>query len=73
MTVFVAGAAGAIGRQLIPLLVGAGYDVTGTTRSTERADWLASAGARPVIVDAYDRHALMRRWPRPAPRLWSIG
>jgi nucleoside-diphosphate-sugar epimerase len=58
MRVFVAGAAGAIGRQLISLLVGAGHDVTGTTRSTERAEWLASAGARPIIVDAYDRDAL---------------
>jgi nucleoside-diphosphate-sugar epimerase len=58
MRVFVAGAAGAIGRQLISLLVGAGHDVTGTTRSTERAESLASAGARPIIVDAYDRDAL---------------
>jgi len=58
MRVFVAGAAGAIGRQLISLLVGTGHDVTGTTRSTKRAEWLASAGAHPIIVDAYDRNAL---------------
>jgi nucleoside-diphosphate-sugar epimerase len=58
MRVFVAGAAGAIGRQLIPILVGAGHDVVGTTRSTDRGKWLASAGARPVIVDVYDRDAL---------------
>jgi nucleoside-diphosphate-sugar epimerase len=58
MRVFVAGAAGAIGRQLIPILVGAGHDVVGTTRSPDRAKWLASAGGRPVIVDAYDRDAL---------------
>jgi nucleoside-diphosphate-sugar epimerase len=34
--VFLAGAGGAIGRQLVPRLVAAGHDVTGTTRKPER-------------------------------------
>jgi nucleoside-diphosphate-sugar epimerase len=40
------------------MLVEAGHEVTGTTRSNERARWLESVGARPVVVDAYDRTAL---------------
>jgi nucleoside-diphosphate-sugar epimerase len=54
MRVFVAGAGGVIGRRLVPLLVDAGHDVTGTTRSPDRAEWIRTAGARPVIVDAFD-------------------
>lgn len=56
---FVAGAAGAIGRQLVPMLVAAGHDVAGTTRSEERAAWLRSIGAESLVVDAYDRDALI--------------
>ncbi|HEX5039427.1 MAG TPA: NAD-dependent epimerase/dehydratase family protein [Candidatus Limnocylindria bacterium] len=58
MQIFLAGATGAIGRQLVPSLIAAGHEVSGTTRSEERAAWLAAAGARPVIVDAYDAEAL---------------
>ncbi len=35
MRIFVAGASGAIGRQLVPMLVERGYEVTGTTRGVE--------------------------------------
>lgn len=58
MRVFVAGAAGAIGRHLVPMLVDAGHEVTGTTRASGRAVWIEAAGARAAIVDAYDRAAL---------------
>jgi len=56
--ILVAGATGAIGRRLVPLLVQAGHDVSGTTRSTERAEALKEAGARPVVVDVLDAEAL---------------
>ena len=56
--IFVAGAAGAIGRQLVPMLVGDGHAVTGTTRSAERARWLESVGARAAVLDAYDADAV---------------
>jgi 2-alkyl-3-oxoalkanoate reductase len=56
--VFVAGAAGAIGRPLVPRLVAAGHQVTGTTRSPERAEEIRAAGATPVVVDALDAVAL---------------
>jgi len=58
--IFVAGAAGVIGRRLVPLLVAAGHDVAGTTRRAERAQFLREAGARPVLVDVMDAEALHR-------------
>ncbi|HET7633967.1 MAG TPA: NAD(P)-dependent oxidoreductase [Burkholderiales bacterium] len=57
--IFVAGAAGAIGRRLVPLLVRGGFVVTGTTRSPEKAEWLKAAGVEPVIVDVFDAGALV--------------
>ena len=60
MRVFVAGASGVVGRQLVPMLVAAGHDVTGTTRHATRTDALAQAGATPVVVDATDPAALNR-------------
>ncbi len=59
MRVFVAGASGVVGRGLVPLLVADGHDVSGTTRRPERARDLRSMGARAVIVDAFDRTALV--------------
>ncbi len=58
MRIFLAGATGAIGRRLVPLLVGAGHTVTGSTRSPARAAELERAGARPAVVDVYDAPAL---------------
>jgi nucleoside-diphosphate-sugar epimerase len=59
MRVFVAGATGVIGQSLIPGLVAAGHEVTGTTRSPAKAGQLKSAGATPVIVDGLDRQAVL--------------
>ena len=36
MRVLIAGASGALGRQLVPKLVAAGHDVAGTTRTPDR-------------------------------------
>ena len=57
--VFVAGAGGAIGRRLVRILVEEGAVVTGLTRSATRAADLRAAGARPIIVDIYDRERLV--------------
>jgi nucleoside-diphosphate-sugar epimerase len=54
MRVFLAGASGAIGRQLAPLLVEAGHEVAGTTRREEKAEMLRALGAVPVVLDVYD-------------------
>ncbi|MBV9680491.1 MAG: NAD(P)-dependent oxidoreductase, partial [Solirubrobacterales bacterium] len=56
MRVFVAGAAGAIGKQLVPRLVAAGHEVTGMTRSESKRVLLSQLGAVPVIADALDPH-----------------
>ncbi|MGG1948466.1 NAD(P)-dependent oxidoreductase [Trinickia sp. NRRL B-1857] len=56
--VFLAGAAGAIGAALTPLLVDAGYEVYGTTRRLERTDAIRAAGAHPILVDIFDRETL---------------
>ena len=60
MKIFLAGAAGVIGRRLTPLLIGAGHSVVGTTRSADKAATLRSLGAEPVAVDVFDAQALQR-------------
>jgi nucleoside-diphosphate-sugar epimerase len=59
MRVFLAGATGAIGRQLVPLLLQDGHEVVGMTRSEQRAQSLRAAGAEAVIADALDREAVV--------------
>src|SRR6478736_2452319 len=49
--IFLAGASGAIGRPLTIMLVGAGHEVTGTSRTDSGAATITAAGARAVIVD----------------------
>jgi nucleoside-diphosphate-sugar epimerase len=54
MRVFVAGATGAIGRQLVPRLVAAGHQVHGMTRTESKQALLSELGAVPVVADALD-------------------
>ncbi|HEU4657885.1 MAG TPA: NAD(P)-dependent oxidoreductase [Capillimicrobium sp.] len=54
MRIFVAGATGAIGRQLVPRLVAAGHEVHGMTRSESKQALLFDLGAVPVVADALD-------------------
>ena len=58
MKIFLAGATGAIGSVLAPLLVDAGYAVYGTTRRSERAEALEAQEVTPVVVDVFDAPAL---------------
>ena len=60
MKVFVAGATGALGRQLVSMLAANGHEVTGLTRSPAKQDLLRSLGARPVVADALDPDAVAR-------------
>jgi nucleoside-diphosphate-sugar epimerase len=50
--VLVAGATGAIGRHLVPLLVAAGHEVHGMTRTESKRALLQEMGALPVVADA---------------------
>src|SRR5688572_15252794 len=54
MRVFVAGATGAIGKQLVPRLIAAGHEVHGMTRSESKHAMLYDQGAVPVVADALD-------------------
>jgi len=54
MRVFVAGASGVIGRVLVPKLVAAGHEVTGTARKEQSAEAIRAAGAEPAVCDCLD-------------------
>ena len=60
MRIFVAGATGAIGKRLVPVLVSGGHQVIAATRTRDNVDGLRRAGAEPVVVDALDRPAVMK-------------
>lgn len=57
-TIFLAGATGAIGRRLTPLLLADGWQIIGTTRSEAKAADLERQGVQPVVVDVFDEEAL---------------
>ncbi len=69
MRIFLAGAGGAIGRRLVPLLLAARHEVVGTTRSADKAAALRALGAVPVVVDAFDPDALARAVKAAAPQV----
>jgi nucleoside-diphosphate-sugar epimerase len=78
MKVFVAGATGAIGRQLVPRLVAAGHEVVGMTRSESKQAMLYELGAVPVVADALDRDQVAESVARARPdvivhQLTAIG
>ncbi len=58
MRVFVAGATGAIGRRLVPMLLADGHQVTGMTRSPGKLEELRALGAEAVLADALDAEAV---------------
>jgi nucleoside-diphosphate-sugar epimerase len=54
MHILIAGATGAAGRALIPLLIANGHTVTGTTRTEAKAGELRALGASAQIMDGLD-------------------
>jgi nucleoside-diphosphate-sugar epimerase len=58
--IFVAGATGALGRPLVPMLVARGHEVVGMTRTESKRDLLTRLGAKPVVADALDPEAVGR-------------
>jgi nucleoside-diphosphate-sugar epimerase len=58
MRIFVAGATGAVGRQLLPALILAGHEVTGSTRTPAKAETIRQMGADAAVVDGLDSQAV---------------
>jgi nucleoside-diphosphate-sugar epimerase len=69
MKVFLAGATGALGRRLVPLLVARGHDVVGMTRSAAKVGALRELGAEPVVADGLDRPAVVEAVVRAEPEV----
>jgi len=69
MRVFVAGATGAIGKQLVPRLVAAGHEVHGMTRSESKQAMLYKLGAVPVVADALDPDQVAKAVGRAGPEV----
>ncbi len=60
MKVFIAGATGVLGRQILPRLLTAGHDVVAMTRTSAKLDAIRAAGAKAVLADALDPDAVAR-------------
>jgi len=60
MKVFVAGATGAVGKRLVPLLVARGHEVVGMTTSAEKIQALQAMGASGVVANGLDRDSVLR-------------
>jgi nucleoside-diphosphate-sugar epimerase len=69
MRVFVAGATGAVGAHLVPMLVSAGHEVTAMTRSPAKAPGLRRLGAEPAVADGLDRAAVTAAVARARPEV----
>jgi len=69
MKVFLAGATGALGRRLVPLLVARGHEVVGMTRTASKATLLRELGAEPVVADGLDRAAVVEAVVRAEPEV----
>jgi 2-alkyl-3-oxoalkanoate reductase len=69
MKIFLAGATGALGGRLVPLLVDCGFDVVAMTRSPRKARALHDLGAEPVVADALSREAVMEAVVRSEPEV----
>jgi nucleoside-diphosphate-sugar epimerase len=59
MNVTLTGATGFIGSHVVTELQGHGHEVTALVRDTSQIDAVAARGAKPTVVDLYDRAALV--------------
>jgi 2-alkyl-3-oxoalkanoate reductase len=69
MRVFVAGASGAVGGRLLPLLTAAGHTVVGLCRSPAKAELIRRAGAEAVVADGLNRAAVVAAVARAGPEV----
>ena len=59
MKTFVAGATGAVGKRLVPLLISKGHDVVATTRTASKTEALRALGAEAIVLDGLNRNAVI--------------
>jgi nucleoside-diphosphate-sugar epimerase len=69
MKIFLAGGTGAIGRRLLPMLVGAGHTVTATTQHPEKIMSIHSTGATPVLVNALKKEEVLAAVEKARPEI----
>jgi nucleoside-diphosphate-sugar epimerase len=69
MRVFIAGATGAIGRQLVPKLIERGHQVFALTRSARSEEAARALGAESVEGDALDRESVIAAIKRAEPEV----
>jgi 2-alkyl-3-oxoalkanoate reductase len=67
MRVFVAGASGAIGAELVPQLIERGHHVIGTCKSVASIERLRALGAEPLVLDMLDPRAVLDAVLKAAP------
>jgi uncharacterized protein YbjT (DUF2867 family) len=59
MKVALTGATGFIGSHILSELLGHGHEVLTLVRDEDQADSVAARGAKPAVVDVYDRPAVV--------------
>ncbi|MDQ1451527.1 MAG: hypothetical protein QOK38_1393 [Acidobacteriaceae bacterium] len=69
MKIMLAGASGAMGRALIPLLIRAGHDVVGMVQRPRSAEVVHALGAEPRTVDALDASAVLSCFRETRPQM----
>jgi nucleoside-diphosphate-sugar epimerase len=69
MRVFVAGATGAIGKQLLPRLVASGHEVVGMTSKESNRALIEQLGATPVVADALNADQVAEAVGRANPKV----
>lgn len=60
MKVFVTGASGAIGKRLVPQLIGGGHEVVGAFKSPSNIELVRAMGAKPLVLDLLDAGAVRK-------------
>lgn len=60
MRIFIAGATGVLGRNLIPRLLQRGHSVAGTSSRKERLQELERVGCEAILMDGLDRESVLR-------------
>jgi 2-alkyl-3-oxoalkanoate reductase len=60
MRILVAGATGAVGRNLLARLVAAGHQVVGTTRTEAKTRVIRELGGEALVADGLDAGAIQR-------------